>query len=154
MQIFVDPAADALWDAVSSTTTAAGIEEKRPVTEADWLEQRRQALRLYEGAGLLLAPGRTVAGRGQALEDAQIAAVLSPAQIDRRIAADPRKFRQRALDLQAAARLALDAARAKDVAALLRAGSSIDAACERCHLDYWYPGGGPPPAARPAPRGG
>lgn len=152
MQIFVDPAADAIWDSVSSTVTARGLEEKRPATDADWAEQRRLALRLYEGAGLLLVPGRRVAGTGQALEDAHLAAVLPAAQIDRRIAMDPGAFRRRATDLQAAALQALEATRARNADLLLHAGAAIDQACERCHLEYWYPGGGPPPGAPAAPK--
>jgi hypothetical protein len=151
MQIFVDPAADSLWDSVSTTITRAGVEENRPVTAADWEAQRRLALRLVEGANLLMLPGRPVADHGKALEDAQLAAVLPAAAIEARIAANPGRFEERAFALKAAARQALQAVRAKDVQLLLRAGSALDDACERCHLLYWYPDGGPPPARRPAP---
>lgn len=150
MQIFVDPAADALWDSVSTTTTLAGVDEKRPVTAAEWGEQRRHALSLIEGANLLLLPGRHVAVSGGALEDAQLAAVLSAPAIEARIAADPGRFAERALALRVAASQALEAIQARDAARLLRAGSALDQACERCHLLYWYPNGGPPAAPRAA----
>src|SRR5262245_56567735 len=44
MADMVDPAADFLWEAVSSTETAAGIEEKQPRTDEEWKAVRRQAI--------------------------------------------------------------------------------------------------------------
>jgi hypothetical protein len=34
----------------------------------------------------------------------------------------------------------VDIVQARDVDALFDAGSRIDAACENCHLPFWYPG--------------
>jgi hypothetical protein len=148
MQLFVDPAADALWDSVSTTSTAQGVEEKRPQSDADWEEQRKLALRLVEASNLLLLPGRPVADPGRPIEDSHLAAVLPAAAIEARIRKAPARFAQRARDLQAAGLQALAAARSRNVDALVRAGSALDEACEACHLAYWYPGGGPPPATK------
>lgn len=153
MQLFVDPAADAIWDSVSSTTTSDGIADQAPRTDADWEAQRRHAVQVIEGANLLLVARRPVSDPGQPLEDARIAAVLTPAAIAARIDATRARFRERAAALQSAGLAALDAVRRRDADLLLQAGSALDAACERCHLDYWYPGGGPPPApAQSRPR--
>lgn len=60
MTAMVDPAADTLWESVSSELTAKGIEEKQPHTDAEWLALRHQAILLQEAANLLLMPGRAV----------------------------------------------------------------------------------------------
>lgn len=151
MRVLVDPAADSLWDSVSTTSSIAGIEEKRPATPAQWEEQRRHALRLIEGANLLLVRGRPVVAAGRTVEDAQLAAVLAPAAIDARIAADPARFAQRAKVLKVAALAALKATQARDAQQLMQAGAALDEACEQCHLAYWYPNGGPPAASRSLP---
>jgi len=151
MRGWVDPSADALWDAVSSEVSAGGTVDHQPRTDDEWDAQRLNALRLAEAANLLLVFGRPVADRGARLEDAQVKVVLPPAAIAARIARDPRVFSSRALVLRAAAEQALAATRAHDVPALLKAGTAIDEACEACHLSYWYPGGGPPPPKQRVP---
>ena len=146
MQSIVDPSADALWDSVSTETTAAGVEEKRPHSDAEWGALRQLAVRLVEASNLLVVEGRAVAQSGRELEDAKLKGILAPAEIRRRIDAAPSVFIERAHDLQHASELALAAVEARDAERLLQAGSSIDHACEQCHLGYWYPNGGPPAA--------
>jgi cytochrome c556 len=41
--------------------------------------------------------------------------------------------------LHSTATQALEAIDRRDSEALLQAGGEIDAACEACHLTYWYP---------------
>jgi hypothetical protein len=60
----VDPAADALWEAVSSETTAGGVEEQQPRTDQQWQAVRKHALVLIEAAGLLGVDGRPVTQPG------------------------------------------------------------------------------------------
>ena len=57
MDSLIDPAADYIWDAVATTVTAKGREEKYPRTDEEWKELRRRAIHLLEGANLLLIPG-------------------------------------------------------------------------------------------------
>jgi len=47
--------------------------------------------------------------------------------------------RHRYNGLQDAGSAALKAIEARDAEALSNAGETIDAACEHCHLKYWYP---------------
>jgi len=145
MAALVDPAADALWAAVSSTTTAAGTEEKQPRTDAEWLAVRREALVLIESGNLLLVPGRRVADPGRKTEDADIPGIETPAHIQRAIAADPARFVASVRGLRAAGLAALSAVDARDPVALTAAGGQLDAACEACHLHYWYPHSPRPP---------
>jgi hypothetical protein len=135
MQIEIDPAADALWDSVAYVATEQGSEDRMPRTQAQWSAVRAEALTLIEAGNLLSMPGRRVAagtvppGPGE----------LSPVDIERRISTTRAAFEQFARTLQAAGARALDAIDARDPQALMDAGGQIDAACESCHVTYWYP---------------
>ena len=139
MQTIIDPSADAVWDAVSSETGPQGIEEHQPRSEAEWLAVRRHALTLVEGSNLLLVPGRAVSHGGKGLEDAHVPGILDAREVGQAIAADRGAFAARALALHAAGSEALAAIDAHDAQRLMRAGERIDAACEGCHIRYWYP---------------
>jgi hypothetical protein len=145
MAALVDPSADSLWAAVSATTTATGTEEKQPRTDAEWLAVRHEALLLIEAANLLLTPGRRVADPGHKTEDADIPGIETPAHIARAIAADPARFVAAVRGLRTAGIAALSAVDARDPVALTAAGGQLDAACEACHLRYWYPHSPRPP---------
>jgi len=131
----VDPAADYIWDAVATTVTAKGREEKYPRTDEEWKEVRRRAIQLMEGANLLLIPGRRVAAPGQTA-DPRIE--LPPDQIEALINQDRRAFVDLAHGLYDSVVPALQAIEAKDKEKLLNAGDAIDRACESCHMKYWY----------------
>jgi len=139
MQNVVDPSADSLWAAVSSTVTASGTENRQPKTDDDWKTVRRYAVALAEAPNLLLTPGRRVSQAGGKLEDAQVKGILAPEEIARKIAADRPAFVQRAQALRLAAKEALAAIDARDAARLFEAGGKLDQACESCHVKYWYP---------------
>ena len=131
----VDPAADALWDSVAIIVSAAGVEERRPRTEADWKAVRLQALTLMETTKFLGLQGRRVASQ----TTPQGPGELSPPEIQRRIDADHDAFVRFAGALGIAAQQALAAIDARDPQRLMDAGGVIDSACEACHLTYWYP---------------
>jgi len=131
----VDPAADALWDSVAIIVSAAGIEERRPRTEADWKAVRLQALTLMESTRFLGVQGRRVASQ----TTPQGPGELAPPEIQRRIDANHDAFVGFADALRIAAQQALAAIDARDPQRLMDAGGVIDSACEACHLTYWYP---------------
>jgi hypothetical protein len=135
MDSMVDPAADYIWDAVATTMTAKGREEKYPRTDEEWKEVRRRAIQLMEGANLLLIPGRRVATPGQTADPR----IQLPAdQIEALINQDRGSFVKLAHGLYDSAVPALQAIDAKDRNKLLDAGDAIDRACETCHMKYWY----------------
>src|SRR5258706_2001599 len=125
----VDPAADALWDSVAIIVSAAGIEERRPRTEADWKAVRLQALTLMATTRFLGLQGRRVASQTAP----QGSGELSPPDIQRRIDADHDTFVRFADALRIAAQQALTAIDARDPQRLMDAGGVIDSACEACH---------------------
>ncbi len=132
----IDPAADALWASVASITNEEGFEERQPRTDDEWLELRRRAITLAEASNLVAMKGRRVTAGYVA---ARAAGELDSAEAQRRIDANPDVLRAFANALHETSVSALHAIDAKDPAALLQAGGAIDAACEACHLSFWYP---------------
>lgn len=151
MNAQVDPAADLLWEAVSTEVTAEGTVEHRPQTDAEWLELRHAAIRLVESANLLAVDGRRVVSEGHTLEDAHVPGISSGQEIQNAIDADRDAYLSHARELHGAAALILGAIDARDTDALVKAGGQLDEACESCHLRYWYPNAPLPPelAAQP-----
>jgi hypothetical protein len=151
MLAMVDPSSDIVFEAVSTTLSIRGEETKTPKNDHEWAVVRNNALTLLEAGNLLMMPGRRVASPASlAAADAlaeQSASVaekasaieLTPDQIEKVIASDRATWIARAHELVDAATHALRATEHKDAEALLDSGDAIDAACEHCHLKYWYP---------------
>jgi hypothetical protein len=137
MDSMVDPGSDYIWDAVETVVSAKGVEEKAPHTDEEWKEVRRHAIMLLEATNLLQIPGRHVAKAGEKADDPKVE--LAPDQIEEKIAKDRAKWIGYAHGLHDATMEAFKAIEAKDSEGLLNAGDGIDNACEKCHLEYWYP---------------
>ena len=135
MDATVDPAADGLWDSIAVTETAAGTDRREPRTPQEWAAVRRHAITLIEATNLILIPGRAAAPAGTQPGLGE----LPPQQIAALIGRQRALFTGFANGLRATAREALEAIDRKDVDALLKAGGDIDAACEACHVTFWYP---------------
>ena len=135
----IDPSADALWASVSSISSAAGFEEKRPRSAEEWNALRGNALMLIEATNLLLVPGRGVAVAGGKTGDANLPGIESAANIQTAIDRDRKSFVGLAQGLRATGLKALDAIVRRNSDALFDVGGDIDKACEQCHLKYWYP---------------
>ena len=138
MDTLVDPQSDVIFEAVATILTKSGTEERAPRTDADWDAVRKGALLLIEGGNLLVVPGRHAAGPGAKSEVPGVE--LEPAEIEALIKKNPGLFVRRAQGVVGAAIVALKAIEAKDVQALNNAAGGLDAACESCHSDFWYPG--------------
>jgi hypothetical protein len=140
MAFQVDPAADALWESVSTLETATGIEEKFPKTDEEWWVARGHAIRLMEGGNLLLMEGRRVAMEGSHLEDHGTPGNLTAEESEKAIANDRATFVGFARALHDVGYRMLKAIDDKDPPALMDAGAALDEVCEGCHLKFWYPG--------------
>jgi len=136
MDSMVDPAADTIWNSVSTTITKKGKEERAPHTDEEWGSVRHSAIALLEASNLLQIPGRHVALPGQRNEQG---IELQPEQIEALINQDRQTWITLAHGLHDASTQALHAADAKDPAKVLESGDVIDNACEHCHQTYWYP---------------
>lgn len=154
MATMVDPAADALWEAVSSEVSQDGARDVQPKTDAEWQAVRRHAATLAEAGKLLAAGPRPVTHGGKQVEDAHVEGVLPATGIEQAIRAGGNGFTVRAVELQEAAGRALAAIDGRNPGKLLAAGAAIDQACERCHQAYWYPNAQQPKWPAPLAGGG
>jgi hypothetical protein len=134
MEYEIDPAADALWGSVGSITTREGILERQPHTDEEWKALRRNAIVLIEATNLLTMKGRNVA-RVEFPSDAP--GVYSSREIQTKLNSDRTEFDVFAKSLRETGRQALSAIDAKDPAALLRVGETMDGVCEGCHVANW-----------------
>jgi hypothetical protein len=139
MNYMVDPAADFLWESVSTTETVEGIEEKQPRTDEEWREVHKHAILLTEGANLLLID-RHVAGEGRSLEDHGTPGNLTAAESEEAIRSDRQTYVTFALALRDVGEAFVAAADKRDPKAIVDAGDTMDQVCEGCHLKFWYPG--------------
>ena len=135
----VIPSSSALWNAVSTQSSAEGLVEHKPTTDEDWLNLRHQALVLIEAGNLLLDKNRLIVARGGKVKDVEQPGILGPVQIRQKMDADPARLARLIHALQDATAKALAAIEAKNADALSDAGGDIDEACEACHKTYWYP---------------
>lgn len=132
----IDPAADFIWESVASISTVAGLEERQPRTEEEWLEVRRRAITLIEATNLLVMKGRRVSAKYEA---ASGAGELDTDQVQQKIDTNRPAFVALAQRLQDTGLQTLAAIDAKDPVALFDLGGTIDDACESCHVTFWYP---------------
>ena len=139
MKYMIDPVADNIFNAVSSTMTKRGVVEVEPKTEADWEKIRIGGVSLAEGA-YLLKIRRPITPPGEDNVTGPDAAVLSAAQIGAKLEADPVMWNAKIEALRNVGLEVLDIVKRKDVNELWDASENLDNACESCHLEYWYPG--------------
>lgn len=109
MLTIVEPAAETYWDAVGWIVDADGTQEIRPESEEDWEEVRNAAFLVAESGNLLMMQGRAV-------DDGPWIS-MSQALID-------------------VGDLAIQAALARDEAAVFDVGAQVYAACTACHSAY------------------
>jgi hypothetical protein len=143
MMSVVDPAADQVWNSVTTVQTAAGTVETVPKSAEDWLKVRHGAVTLSEAANLLMMPGRKVALPHERSETPGVE--LEPSEMEALIDKDRAAFNKRAQALHQAGLAAVAAADAKDAQKLFEIGETIEHACEGCHSAYWYPNEKVPP---------
>ncbi len=137
MRYMVDPAADAIWDAVVTEVTSDGIVSTEPATDEEWELLRRHAVTLTESTDLLLMDERPVAQPGSRSEMPGVD--LEPEEIQALLDEDHVAWRAFVSGLHGTGLRVLAAVDAKDLDALLVAGDELDLACENCHIRYWYP---------------
>ena len=137
MRAVIDPAADAVWDAVVITSTREGIEREVPDSDEDWLALEHHAVRLLEAGNLLQIEGRAIAGPDSVSELPGID--LEPADIAVRVAERYDAWLRSGRELHDAGVVVREAVRARSIDALLESGDRLDAACESCHSRFWYP---------------
>jgi hypothetical protein len=109
MKGIVGPATEVLFNAVTTTVTTSGIEEKAPQNDEEWEAVGNSAAALIESGNLLMMGSRVV--------DKQDWIKMSQAMID-------------------AGKVALKATEAKSADELLASGEAINTSCDACHVKY------------------
>ena len=109
MLAVVEPAAETYWDAVGWIVDSQGTQEIRPQSEEEWEAVRNAAFVVAESGNLLMMDGRRV--------DDQTWVALSQAMI-------------------ATAERAIEAAVARDEAAVFTVGGDLYETCTACHSAY------------------
>jgi translation elongation factor EF-1alpha len=109
MKGIVGPAANVVFAAVGSTSTAQGIEERAPRTNDEWEVVGNNAAALVEAGNLLVMPGRAV-DQGEWIGMSQA--------------------------MMQAARTALAAVEARNPEGILESGDAINMTCDNCHQRY------------------
>jgi hypothetical protein len=137
MESFIDPSADVLWGAAGAVIDAQGVQDMSPKTPEEWRNVRRGAVRIIEGANLLMMPGRETAPVGTKSEAPGVE--LEPAEITALIKQERKSFDAFAKALQDLGLEALRASEAKDVPSLEDIGGRMENVCESCHQTFWYP---------------
>jgi len=139
MRDMIDPIADNIFDAVAIVDTPHGTERRVPKTDEEWDKIRIGAVTLAEGAYLLKVP-RPFAPAG---DDKTLSPLpgeeLTPAQIKAKLDADPVLWNAKIEALRNVGLEVMDIVKNKRVEELWDASDNLDAACENCHVAFWYP---------------
>jgi hypothetical protein len=109
MKGIVGPAATAVFNSVSSTVTAKGVEDKAPETAEEWEALGNSAAALIESGNLLLMGSRAV-DKG-----------------------DWARFSQELIE---AGKETLKATQAKSAEQVLSSGEKVNMSCDDCHRKY------------------
>jgi hypothetical protein len=137
MVSIIDPSADVVWGAVGTIIDEKGVHDRVPQSAKEWANARFAAIRLIEGANLLIMPGRHAAPLGAKSEGPGVE--LEPEQIDILLKTERAGFDGFSQALQSVSLEALVAIEHKDANSLMEIGGRMDAVCENCHRTYWYP---------------
>lgn len=143
MDAIVDPSADVIWGASGTIVDKdQGTVELFPKTAEEWMNVRRAAVRIIEGANLLMTPGRLSAPPGA--KSATPGVELEPAEIAVLIGRNRGDFNSFATALRSLGWEALQASEAESTDALFDVGGRMQEVCEGCHQAFWYPNASAP----------
>ena len=137
MASIIDPSADVLWGAAGTVIDKQGTQDLSPKTPEQWLEVRHAAVRIIEGANLLMMPGREAAPAGTKSDAPGVE--LEPPEITALIKKKRKSFDAFAKAFQALGLEALQATEAQNVPLLDDIGARMEGVCESCHQTFWYP---------------
>ncbi len=137
MASIIDPSADVLWGAAGAIIDQQGVQDMSPKTPEEWLNVRHAAVRIIEGANLLMMPGREAAPAGSKSDAPGVE--LEPPEITALVKKQRKSFDAFAKALQDLGLEALRTSEAKNVSLLEDVGGRMENVCESCHQTFWYP---------------
>jgi len=142
MRDMIDPIADNIFDAVAIVDTPHGTVSHLPKTDEDWDKIRMGAVTLAEGVYLLKVPRPFAPPGDESTKSPVEGEELTPAQIKAKVEADPVLWNAKIEALRNVGLEVMEIVRTKKVDELWDASDNLDAACESCHVAFWYPGEG------------
>ena len=141
MRDMIDPASDYVFDSVGIfIDKKKGRIERIPKTDEDWDRVRMGAVMLAEGVYLLKIPRPFAPAGDENNSTGPEPEELSPAQIKAKLERDPVLWNAKIEALRNVGLEVLEIVKRKDANELWDASDNLDAACENCHLEFWYPG--------------
>ena len=142
MRDMIDPIADNIFDAIAIVDTPHGTVQHMPKTDEDWDKIRIGAVTLAEGAYLLKVQ-RPFAPTGDDKTKSPVEGEeQTPAQVKAKVEKDPVLWNAKIEALRNVGLEVMEIVRTKKVDELWDASDNLDAACESCHVAFWYPGEG------------
>jgi hypothetical protein len=139
MRFMIDPAADNIFDSVSTVVGAKGRVARVPKTEEDWEKVRIGAVTLVEGIYLLKIPRPFTPPGDENNSVGPDPSELSPSQILAKLQKDPVLWDAKIEALRNVGLQVLDIVKSKRTEELWDASDNLEVACETCHELYWYP---------------
>jgi hypothetical protein len=130
MNAMVMPFAEVVWEAVVYEDTIKG-----PATDEGWQKARNAAVALAESANVIMIPNRPVAAADRVVGEGE----LSPQEIGELVATSRGAWVGYARSLHEVATQTIQAIDARDPEKLADLGGTMDAVCQACHKQFWYP---------------
>src|SRR5262249_3224078 len=139
MRDMIDPIADNIFDAVATVDTPHGTESRLPKTDEDWDKIRIGAVTLAEGAYLLKVQRPFAPAGDDSTKSPVEGEELSPPQIKAKVESDPVLWNAKIEALRNVGLEVMEIVRTRKIDELWDASDNLDAACESCHVQFWYP---------------
>jgi hypothetical protein len=140
MEAVIMPTTDSIWKATQVDLTPQGEKVTAPTKDEEWLALRHQAVTLAVATNLLMIPQLKINKDPESTKHAD--GELPPVEIGKIRNANLAAFAAHAQNLHNAAMKAIEAIDKKDVEAISNIGGDLDAICEACHMQFWYPNQG------------
>ncbi|HZV17312.1 MAG TPA: hypothetical protein VFF84_01310 [Sphingobium sp.] len=140
MKDVVAPQADRLWDVGNRGVNDDGEPDASNLSEQDW-DKLADAAGKMKAAATTMATAKEiiVAPPGVKVGEEGTPGAATAQQIQQFIAKDPQGFAKHAAELADISEGYIQAAAARDTVKLQDAAGRMDAVCEACHMQFWYP---------------
>jgi hypothetical protein len=140
MKDVVAPQTQILWDMGNKGMDDDGNPDASKLMSADWAQITSAAQKIRAAANDLAGAQRIiVAAPGAKLQDEGATGASTAPQIQAYIDKDRKAFADHARSLAAVSNDFIEAAAARDAARLMAASDKVNAVCEACHAQFWYP---------------
>ena len=140
MKGVIAPKTQIVWDIGNKAMDSQGNPDGSKFSDDDWKQIIAAGEQVSATAKALAGVDHLkVALPGVRIESEGDPGAWSAAEVQRAFDADPKAFQAHAMNLAAVTDATVKAAKARDARAMGDASNQIDAICEACHMQFWYP---------------